>query len=632
MLTARPLRNLQSNLQGNLQGDLQGDRQSKPLRHTSFQALPNVPEELMQSDLQGKRKRDNESENFQLLPHANSRVHDKCDFRGPDANIPLVFAPTQIWIYCLDSHNAMRAGPCDNPTNDTVLQVQMTADRQIFTSMELVTAEIPLSEYLDIDFRLQKDLILPLCEEDRTLERIDGARFVLPPTWNRVDYDDGVFRTEVAHQLDSAPGTMWLWGDCEPVALVHDGELCHDVHVLGGHTFRLERAHGHKHALYIWSTPLTFGQISYWMDVPFDKKCLRFPGFIGTPLYNRLTSCDCAQMCCEVPCVRLRATTANFVEQLQIRSNACLLPQKSSVTITDYCGKELSALTLPAGYFNPDVLCKELSKGCIEVSIDCGRLRIHHCRHEMFRVKFEGLSADGTYFGFAFSELEGRSSYEADKSECWCLPHLEWSAVECNKIAVRRVPVTAKGTIHGDRIKFEDAHCFRVDDAVIVRIEGESALTRVVGKKLHSIEVDRPHGWEKHQTLACSVESFPAPLFFLSGDCDQIFGHLVPAGNGGWVSAEQTYLGGPSYILVQIVDPMGSAQCEQVSMRGNVSGIIGKLVFVSLFKTLYEHVPRIFRFFPARRVTEIHVRLLNPDGSLYNLNGMHWSATLLFRT
>jgi len=497
--------------------------------------------------------------------------------------------------------------------------------------MELVTAEIPLSEFLDIEFHLQKDLVLPLCEDDRVLRRLDGETFVLPPTWNRLDYDDGVFRTEVSHQLDSAPGNMWLWGGCEPRALVHEGELCHDVHILGSHTFRVHGHHSH-HALYIWSTPLTFGQISYWMDVPFDNKCLRFPGFTGTPLYNRLTSCDCAQMCCEVPCVRLRATTANFVEQLQIRSNACFLPQKSSVTITDYCGKVLSDLTLPAGYFNPDALCKELSKHGIEVSNECGKLRIRHCHHEMFRVKFEGAGADGTYFGFAFSELQGCSSYEADKAECWCLPRLEWSAVECNKIAVRRVPVTGNGTIHGDTIRFKDAHAFRVDDAVIVRIDDESALTRVICKTLHTIEVDRPHGWEKHQTLPCSVESFPAPLYFLSGSSDQVFGKLVPAGNGGWVSAMETSLSGPSYILMQIVDPMGSAQCEQVSMGGNVSGIIGKLVFVSLFKTLYEHVPRIFRFFPARRVTEIHVRLLNPDGSLYNLHGMHWSATLLFRT
>ena len=560
-------------------------------------------------------------------------LRDKCDFRGPDAEVPIVYAPTQIWTYCLDSHNAMRTGPCGNPTNDTVLQVSMTADRQIFSTMELVTAEIPLSEYLEVEFRVQTDLVLPLCEDERVLQRLDGETLVLPPTWNRVDYDgDGVFRTEVAHQLGCAPGNAWLWGGCEPFPLVHGGSLCHDVHILGHRTFCLQGEHSHKHALYIWSTPLTVEQVTHWVGVPFDKQCVRLPGFMGTPLQQRLTSCDCLAECCEVPCVRLRASTADFVDQLQIVSNACVLPHCSTITISDYCGRELSALKLPAGYFNPDALCKELSHGDIEVSISGGRLWIRHREHEMFRVKFEGRSADGTYFGFAFSELEGRSSYEADKAECWCLPRLHWTAVECNKLAVTRVPMEGRGTIHGDTIKFEDTHGFRVDDAVIIKVGEESALTRVIAKRLHSIEVDRPHGWDRHQTLACSVKSFPAPLYLLSGVRDQIFGHMVPAHNGGWVSTQPLDLGGPSYVLMQILDPMGSAQCEQTSARGNVSGIIGKLVFVSLFKTLYEHVPRIFRFFPARRVTEIHVRILNPDGSLYQLRGAHWSATLLFRT
>ena len=116
---------------------------SYPLRHTSFQALPRVPDldrssfsqqqgqqfgqQLGQLGQQLGQLRDrlqdkkDDQENFPLahgladgLNRGNDR--DKCDFRGPNANIPVVFAPTQIWIYCLDSHNAMRAGPCCNPT------------------------------------------------------------------------------------------------------------------------------------------------------------------------------------------------------------------------------------------------------------------------------------------------------------------------------------------------------------------------------------------------------------------------------------------------------------------------------------------------------------------------------------
>jgi hypothetical protein len=560
-------------------------------------------------------------------------LRNQCDFRGPDADIPTVCAPTQIWTYCLDSHNAIRTGPCSNPTNDTVLQVVMTADRQIFNSMELVTAEIPMPDHLECTFRVQRDLILPLCEEDRVLRNVEGFELVLPCTWNRVDYEgDGVFRTEVSHQLKHTPGNMWLWGGCEPFPLVHYGKICHDVCVLGDHTFRVQGAHSHTHALYVYSTPLTFEQVAAWAGVPFDRTSTRLPGYTGTRLYQRLTSCELTELLCVVPCVLRRSPTSNLVEQLQTSSDVCYLAHKAQITITDYCGHVISSLKLPKGYFNPQALCIELSKDHIDASINCGRLCIRSRDKEMFRVSFKGQSADGTYFGFAFSELEGLSHYEADKAECWWLPRLKWTQIDCNKVAVKRLPVAGQGTVHEDCIKFEDAHGFREDDAVMVKVGEETYLTRVVHASLHCIEIDRPHGWGHAQDQACAVESFPPPLYLFGARGDPILGFLEPSDSGAWVSTQPTDLRGETYVLMQIVDPMGSAQCEQASARGTVSGIIGKCVFMSLFRVLNEHAPRIFKFFPSRRVTEIHVRLLNPDGSLYQMRGMHWSATLLFRT
>lgn len=111
-----------------------------------------------------------------------------------------------------------------------------------------------------------------------------------------------------------------------------------------------------------------------------------------------------------------------------------------------------------------------------------------------------------------------------------------------------------------------------------------------------------------------------------------MLGCLTPSHNGGWVSRFPVDLRGPTYVMMQIVDPIGSAQCEHVSADGTASGYIGKCVFMSIFRTLHEPVPRVMKFFPARRVTEIHVRLLNPNGTLYELHGMHWSATFLFKT
>ena len=551
----------------------------------------------------------------------------KCDFRGPDADVPAVGAPSQIWTYCLDSHNVVRWGPENNPTNDMVIQVKMTVDRQTFRSMELVTAEIPMSDFIPCTLRVQRDLNLPLCEEERTLKNLNGCVHVLPPTWNRAEYEgDGLYRTEVPHRLKSSPGDMWLWGGSNPVLLAHHGEVMHNVRIMSEHTFRVDGCRL-EDVLYVWSTPLTFKQIADWLELPFDDTCARMEGFAWTPLYSRLTNPSENEIVCNVPCVRRQCTANDLKDQLQIASDAYRLPDGASITITDYDDVEIASLELPAGYFNPEALCRELTRGHVTTAIKCDRL--HFSSRKPFKVEFKGRGCDGTFFGFAFEELKGQTSYEADKALCWCLPKLEWEVVDCAKLAVCRKPVNGCGQLDGTAVNFEDTHNFQVDDAVIVRVGEQSRLTRVIGTSLYSINVDL--SWE-NEAAACTVESFPAPLFFFGAQRDPVLGFMTHTRSGGWFSAQPVDVRGPTYVMMQIVDPTGSAQCEHISADGNSSGYIGKCVFLSLFRTLNEHAPRLFKFFPNRRVTEIHVRLLNPDGTLYQMYGLPWSATLLFRT
>ena len=560
-----------------------------------------------------------------------SLLRDKCEARAFDSPQVEVSAPTQVWTYCLDSHNTIREGPCDNPTNDTVLRVQMTTDRQIFHSMELVTAEIPMPDFIECDLRVQKDLILPMCEDERTLRRLDGSKLVLPPTWNRVDYEgDCVYRTESAHRLECGAGYMWLWGGSEPVLLCHqDGSLRHDVCVLSAHTFTV-RSHNRDDALYVWSTPLTYRQIADWAGVPFDEQCVNLCGFVATPLYMRLSDRQDMEMLCHIPCVKRQVSACEVRDALQAFSNVTNLDNCVRIVITDYCGCELVNVELGLGPFNPDGLCHELSCGHVSANIEYNRLRFRSHNGEPFRVKFSGRSRDGTFLGFASDELEGRTYYEADKALCWQLPPMEWRVFDCAKLSMSRLAVSHSGRIDCDKICFGGSHGFRLNDAVIVTVGDEARLTRVISVHLHSIEVDRPHGWH-HDDESCNVRTFPAPIFLFGAGLNPVLGCLIPSLSGGWVSRFPVDVRGPTYVMMQILDPVGSAQCEHVSETGTVSGYIGKCVFMSLFRTLNEHAPRVLRFFPARRVTEIHVRLLNPDGSLYQLYGMHWSATLLFR-
>ena len=559
-------------------------------------------------------------------------LRSACDLRAFDPSVPEVQTPSQVWTYCLDSHNIIRPGPLGNPTNDIVLNVKMTADRQLFRSMELVTAEIPMPDFLECRLRVQRDLHLPMREEERTLRRLDGQEYVLPPTWNRVDYEgDGVYRTESAHRLDCAAGYMWLWGGCEPCLLAHaNGDLRHAVCVLGSHTFKVEHRHS-DHALYVWSPPLTFRQIAHWLGDDYTEVWARLQGFVMTPLYRRLTTRHDAELVCHIPCVRRSAKASELKDLLQICSNVTKIDHKTSISVTDYCGCELVHVVLEPGYFNPEGLCKELTRGHVRACIERDRLCFRSNNGEPFRVKFKGRGCDGTFFGFVFDELNGQTFYEADKALRWDLQPMDWSVVNCSKLAVSRPPVKGKGQLNDDKISFKDTHGFYVNDAVIIKVGDESRLTRVVHIGLQWIEVDKPHGWCYHDTK-CTVESFPAPLFLFGADVDPMLGHMYQAPSGAWLSAQPVDIRGQTYVMMQIVEPSGSAQCEHLSADGNLTGYIGKCVFMSLFRTLDEHAPRVFKFFSNRKVSELHVRLLNPDGSLYNLQGMHWSATLLFRT
>ena len=554
-----------------------------------------------------------------------SFIREKCEAKAFDSPQVEVSAPTQVWTFCLDSHNIIREGPCDNPTNDTVLRVQMTTDRQIFYS------EIPMLDFVECKLRVQKDLNLPMCENERTLRRLDCSELVLPPTWNRVDYEgDCVYRTESAHRLECSAGYAWLWGGSEPVLLCdQNGSLRHDVRILSEHTFTV-RSHTREDALYVWSTPLTYQQITNWAGVPFDDLNLGLCGFVATPLYRRLIDRHDMEMLCHIPCLRRQASACDVRDVLQASANVTNLTNIVSIVITDYCGCELANVELGIGPFNPDGLCHELSRGHVSANIEYNRLRFCSHNGEPFRVKFTGRSRDGSFLGFASDVLEGRTSYEADKALCWELPPTEWRVFDCTKLSMTRSAVTNLGRIDCDKICFESSHGFRLNDAVIVTVGDEARLTRVIAVHLHSIEIDRPRGWH-HDGASCNVRTFPAPIFLFGAGFDPILGNLMPSRSGGWVSRFPVDVRGPTYVMMQILDPIGSAQCEHVSETGAVSGYIGKCVFMSLFRTLNEHAPRVLRFFPARRVTEIHVRLLNPDGSLYNLYGMHWSATLLFR-
>ena len=86
-----------------------------------------------------------------------------------------------------------------------------------------------------------------------------------------------------------------------------------------------------------------------------------------------------------------------------------------------------------------------------------------------------------------------------------------------------------------------------------------------------------------------------------------------------------------SYVLVQLIDPIGSSRIEHYYKGDNKTNLLGKIVIL-------PH-PWLDRFYPMKstfcteiRLEQVHIRLLNPDHTLYQLHGHEWSATIRLNT
>jgi hypothetical protein len=121
---------------------------------------------------------------------------------------------------------------------------------------------------------------------------------------------------------------------------------------------------------------------------------------------------------------------------------------------------------------------------------------------------------------------------------------------------------------------------------------------------------------------SCSIK--PSILGF--GDNDLMW-------NGGTVlESPYTYrLQATTYILLEMVYPIGSSHIEHRYKNDNRTTILGKII------TLFD--PFLDRFYPMKatfytgiKLEYCHFRLLNPDHTLYKLHGHNWQATFRLYT
>lgn len=550
------------------------------------------------------------------------------DFRSPDADIPALTPPSQIYTYALDTQNMLQCGPPDNPTNDIVLNIQMTNDRQIYRSIELATAEIPDLDYLDCELRVQPSLILSHCESGRYLKRMDGAETVFPCTWNQVRVADDVVTTAARHLLrETTCVQMWLWGASQPCPLIVSGKLCPHVEIICPFSFRVV-GFDIADCTYVWCAPLSYYDIADIANIPFDGHKFNPCGFVFSDLSNKLgLVADCANATIiKLPCVPRGCDANQLCKRLRRALGACYVATDIVMTIYECTGVAVERV-IRTGYYTPDTLCTAISDvhPSLRVCIDNDRMSIES--RSLVTIKFD---CEEPPFGFAFHHLAGACRYLADKPMNWIQAGIKVAVVDDCKLVISRRLASVVGMNHRGVITTAAPHGLSPNAAVCIVQDGVWRHLRVIQVTENVINVDWRDEWGSG--VQCHVSEVPTDITLL-GYNDQVFGHLRRMCGVTWISRHPIDTRGPTYVMMQIVDPIGSAQCEQLSPTGNLSSFIAKCVLLNTTRrTLDDPVPKIFKFFPARKVTKLHIRLLTPNGQLYQLYGKHWSATLLFKT
>lgn len=88
-----------------------------------------------------------------------------------------------------------------------------------------------------------------------------------------------------------------------------------------------------------------------------------------------------------------------------------------------------------------------------------------------------------------------------------------------------------------------------------------------------------------------------------------------------------------TYVLVQLVEPIGTSRIEHNYLGDNKIDILGKIVLTPTpLVTLNRFFPLTVTFSSPVRLTYIHIRILNLDHSLYQLHGQEFSGTIVLHT
>lgn len=362
----------------------------------------------------------------------------------------------------------------------------------------------------------------------------------------------------------------------------------------------------------------------------------------------------------------------DLVQELNVQFNRMWLDVDDGpymMTLADTSGVKY-CVTVPPGFYTPDSLSLTLTElfvtampthdivvDFIDTDVISDKFRIRSDNNTMFGLEFKEVDTNiQSRLGFQSNRYTGGDTYVSNTrfeySRCAGSTRFSESIIKVTESAPGSRQLMLTGSLpppinmtfatFGDAsdklqaMSVSNAHGFQIGDTVLITI---------VGFIHHCKVVEIVSGMELVVDLgALALNLAPGTV----GAASQI-GYadvsimLAPRQNNSFLPAVLGFppvdvawapdfkntliapytmdLNGRFYIMVQVVDPPGSARVEQLDEDGhNNTGFIAKAVLINTtVRTIDKGHPSVYKFFPPRRITQLHFRFVNPDSTLYQL-------------
>lgn len=586
------------------------------------------------------------------------------------------------FIYPFDSRQRLRNCEADptNPTNDIIIPVCMTLSRPRFMSIELIQVEMlgtqRLVEANTNRIYYSTGVIFPdECAFEITTSNDEVIRAILPVTNNPIESIVGAtVTTSQPHNLQTG-GTFSL-----------DGVEVSDVMIIDDTSFTLPAAPLTTPTILRAEGLQTYPEIAASVEQQLNNNDLKVTFSFR---YTDEGFCIKVVRCCD-PNIRyyLCGTTcsylgfghyggrveftknkelcgsnenliglryfdlepANYPSAPELLGELLFQSNRFTITVAQMFLVGAMVVNIPIGHYTPDSLADYIDNQlpAIDVSITrdkCGVCRFVLTSDTQFTLDLTGpmSMAIASTLGFAPFYYSCQSEYVSSiPFACTDGPPCVWSFALTTEHSSTMIvslsspaPLTSVVSVNGSTIEYATAHGLSIGD--VVTIDGQETIVTDVPSAT-SITVTLP-------TITIGTLNYP---------CCNLSLLLAPRKNNsntnallGFPATDQFFTSNTqvapysinnrarNWAMVAVEEPIGgSSRIEYLDFKGQTrSNYLGKLVF-QLYPTrvLDGFYPMKMTFFSPTIVTKVRLKILNPDGSLYDLHGQEWSGTLRFHS